>query len=144
MVPIEAKLTVDFLPIIRIRIPASLPFHPKRIVVVGGEELRAVKRAIAIHITKPQTRVAQVIRNHVFVAPSAAIGDSPAFGVVNGLNTSVEVFNTRNIVGLVQVNKSGVCTMLERLKQLSRLPEHDKACILYALDGLLLNHYLNS
>ena len=30
-------------------------------------------------------------------------------------------------------------TMLERLKQLSRLPEHDKACILYALDGLLQN-----
>jgi hypothetical protein len=30
-------------------------------------------------------------------------------------------------------------TMLERLKQLSRLPEHDKACILYTLDGLLQN-----
>jgi len=29
--------------------------------------------------------------------------------------------------------------MLERLKQLNRLPEHDKACILYTLDGLLQN-----
>ena len=106
---------------------------------MGGQELRAVKGAITIHITKPQTRVAQVIRNHVFVAPSAAIGDSPALSVVNGLNTSVEVFNTRNIVGLVDGNKGGVGTMIECLKQLSRLPEHDKACILYALDGLLLN-----
>ncbi len=30
-------------------------------------------------------------------------------------------------------------SMLERLKQLSHLPEHDKNCILYALDGLLQN-----
>ena len=29
--------------------------------------------------------------------------------------------------------------MLERLKQLSKLPEHDKNCILYTLDGLLQN-----
>jgi hypothetical protein len=29
--------------------------------------------------------------------------------------------------------------MLERLKELSHLPEHDKNCILYALDGLLQN-----
>lgn len=30
-------------------------------------------------------------------------------------------------------------TMLERLKQLSKLPERDKDCILYTLDSLLQN-----
>ena len=29
--------------------------------------------------------------------------------------------------------------MLERLKQLSQLPKHDKDCILYTLDNLLQN-----
>ncbi len=29
--------------------------------------------------------------------------------------------------------------MLQRLKELSNLPEHDKNCILYTLDGLLQN-----
>ena len=29
--------------------------------------------------------------------------------------------------------------MLERLKQLAKLPEHDKNCILYTLDSLLQN-----
>jgi len=29
--------------------------------------------------------------------------------------------------------------MLDRLKELNKLPEHDKNCILYTLDGLLQN-----
>ncbi len=31
-------------------------------------------------------------------------------------------------------------TMLKRLKELNNLPDHDKNCILYTLDGLLQNY----